>query len=90
MFQSLPWSQVYEVKHLHLQTAFINICERMGSQVLSGFHCGTVIGWLLNTPQSALSGIISGSVQEYLSAYLQYECLYLSVFFLLPTHPVSL
>ncbi|CAI9564146.1 unnamed protein product [Staurois parvus] len=53
-----------------MQTAS-NICERMGrSQELSEFKCGTVMGchlcnksiceisWLLNIPQSTLSGII--------------------------------
>ncbi|CAI9586507.1 unnamed protein product [Staurois parvus] len=53
-----------------MQTAFTNICERMGqSQELSEFKCGTVIGChlcnksireislLLNIPQSTVSGI---------------------------------
>ncbi|CAI9555042.1 unnamed protein product [Staurois parvus] len=55
-----------------MQTASINICERMGrSQELSEFKCGTVIGChlcnksiceislLLNIPQSNVSGIIT-------------------------------
>ncbi|CAI9584688.1 unnamed protein product [Staurois parvus] len=55
-----------------MQTASTNICERMGrSQELSEFNRGTVIGchlcnksihdisWLLNFPQSTVSGIIT-------------------------------
>ncbi|CAI9531546.1 unnamed protein product [Staurois parvus] len=55
-----------------MQTAFSNICERMGRlQELSEFKCGTVIGchpWnksireislLLNIPRSTVSGIIT-------------------------------
>ena len=71
VFQSLPWPQVYKIKHLGMQTAFTNICERMGrSQELSEFQRGTVIGChlcpkssheiysLLNIPQSTVSCII--------------------------------
>ncbi|CAI9583764.1 unnamed protein product, partial [Staurois parvus] len=63
---------VYKFKHLGMQTAFTNICERMGrSQELSEFKCGTGIGYhlcnkyireislLLNIPQSPVSGIIT-------------------------------
>ncbi|CAI9545476.1 unnamed protein product, partial [Staurois parvus] len=36
LFQSPPWPQVYKIKHLGMQTASTNICERMGhSQELS-------------------------------------------------------
>ncbi|CAI9616114.1 unnamed protein product [Staurois parvus] len=55
-----------------MQTASTNICERMGrSQELSEFKCGPVIGchlgnksicdisWLLNIPQSSVSGVIT-------------------------------
>ncbi|CAI9558817.1 unnamed protein product [Staurois parvus] len=55
-----------------MQTASINICERMGrSQELSDSKCGPVIGchlcnksicdisWLLNIPQSTVSGIMT-------------------------------
>ncbi|CAI9561458.1 unnamed protein product [Staurois parvus] len=55
-----------------MQTAFINICERMGrSQELSEFQHGTMIGChlcnkstreiflLLNIPRSTVSGIIT-------------------------------
>ena len=72
MFQSLPWPQVYKIKHLGMQTASTNICERMGrSQELSEFKRGTVIGChlcnksireissLLNIPRSTVSGIIT-------------------------------
>ena len=72
VFQSLPWPQVYESKHLGMQTASTNICERMArSQELSEFQRGTVIGCYLcnkssreiysqlNIPQSAVSGIIT-------------------------------
>ena len=72
MFQSLPWSQVYKFKHLGMQTASTNICERMGlSEELSKFQCGTVIGChlcnkssheissLLNIPQSTVTGVIT-------------------------------
>ncbi|CAI9561611.1 unnamed protein product [Staurois parvus] len=72
MFQSPPWPQVYKIKHLSIQTASTNICERMGrSQELSEFKCGTVIGChlciksicdislLLNIPCSTVSGIIT-------------------------------
>lgn len=35
----------YKIKHIDVQTAFTNICERMGpSQQLGEFLCGTVIG----------------------------------------------
>ena len=45
VFQSLPWPQVYKFKHLGMQTASTNICERMGrSQELSEVQRGTVIG----------------------------------------------
>ncbi|CAI9536526.1 unnamed protein product, partial [Staurois parvus] len=45
VFQSPPWPQVYKIKHLGMQTASTNICERMGrSQELSEFKRGTVIG----------------------------------------------
>ncbi len=60
------------MKHLGMQTASSNICERMGrSQELSEFQRGTVIGChlcnkfsrenssLLNIPQSTVSGIIT-------------------------------
>ncbi|CAI9610386.1 unnamed protein product [Staurois parvus] len=42
VFQSPPWPQVYKIKHLGMQTASTNICERMGcSQELSEFKHGT-------------------------------------------------
>ncbi|CAI9573462.1 unnamed protein product [Staurois parvus] len=63
---------MYKIKHLGMQTASTNICERMGrSQELSEFKRGTVIGChlcnksiheiflLLNIPQSTVSGIIT-------------------------------
>ncbi|CAI9582248.1 unnamed protein product [Staurois parvus] len=72
MFQSPPWPQVYKIKHLGMQTASTNICERMGhSKDLSEFKRGTVIGChlynksireislLLNIPRSTVSGIIT-------------------------------
>ncbi|CAI9574696.1 unnamed protein product, partial [Staurois parvus] len=72
VFQSPPWPQVYKIKHLGMQTASTNICERMGrSQELSEFKRGTMIGChlcnksiceislLLNIPRSAVSGIIT-------------------------------
>ncbi|CAI9546712.1 unnamed protein product, partial [Staurois parvus] len=72
VFQSPPWPQVYKIKHLGMQTASTNNCERMGrSQELSEFKCGTVIGChlcnksfleislLLNIPRSTVSGIIT-------------------------------
>ncbi|CAI9606531.1 unnamed protein product, partial [Staurois parvus] len=72
MFQSPPWSQVYKIKHLGMQIASTNICERMGcSQELSDSKRGPVIGghlcnksihdisWLLNIPRSTVSGIIT-------------------------------
>ncbi|CAI9539838.1 unnamed protein product, partial [Staurois parvus] len=72
VFQSPPWSQVYTVKHLGMQTASTNICERIShSQELSEFKCGTVIGChlcnksireislLLNIPWYNVSGIIT-------------------------------
>ena len=72
MFQSLPWPQVYKFKHLGMQTASTNICERMGrSEELSEFQRGTVTGFhlcnkssreissLLNIPHSAVSGIVT-------------------------------
>jgi len=72
VFQSLPWPQVFKIKHLGMQTASTNICERMGrSQEISEFMCGTVIGChlctksiheissLLNIPRSTDSGIIT-------------------------------
>ncbi|CAI9535287.1 unnamed protein product, partial [Staurois parvus] len=71
VFQSPPWPQVYKIKHLDMQTASTNICERMGrSQALSEFS-GSVIGFhlcnksiheislLLNIPRSTVSGIIT-------------------------------
>ncbi|CAI9570331.1 unnamed protein product [Staurois parvus] len=72
MFQSLPWPQVYKIKHQGMQTASTNICERMGcTQELSDSKRGTVIGChlcnksiheislLLNIPRSTVSGIIT-------------------------------
>ncbi|MEQ2306001.1 hypothetical protein AMECASPLE_003627 [Ameca splendens] len=45
MFQSLLWPQLYEIKHLGMQTVSTNICERTdGFQELSEFQRGTVIG----------------------------------------------
>ncbi|CAI9610215.1 unnamed protein product, partial [Staurois parvus] len=50
VFQSPPWPQVYKIKHLGMQTASANICERMGrSKELSEFNRGTVIGFHLGT-----------------------------------------
>lgn len=62
----------YKIKHIDMQTAFTNICERMGpSQQLGEFLCGTVIGChlcnkssceifsLLNIPQSTVHVIIT-------------------------------
>ncbi|CAI9593912.1 unnamed protein product, partial [Staurois parvus] len=71
MFQSPPWTQVYTIKPLGMQTASTNIGERMGrSQELSDSKRGPVIGghlcnksihdisWL-NIPRSTVSGIIT-------------------------------
>ncbi|CAI9563770.1 unnamed protein product [Staurois parvus] len=45
VFQSPPWPQIYNIKHLGMQTASIHICEKMGrSQELSEFKRSTVIG----------------------------------------------
>ena len=45
VFQSLPGPQVYESKHLGMQTVSTNICERMCcSQELSESQHGIVIG----------------------------------------------
>ncbi|CAI9590768.1 unnamed protein product, partial [Staurois parvus] len=65
VFQSAPWTQVYKIKPLGMQTASTNIGERMGrSQELSDSKRGPVIGchlcnksnrdisWLLNIPRS--------------------------------------
>ncbi|CAI9535493.1 unnamed protein product, partial [Staurois parvus] len=43
VFQSPPWPQVYKIKHLGMQTASTNICERMG-QELSEVKRGFVMG----------------------------------------------
>ncbi|CAI9576291.1 unnamed protein product, partial [Staurois parvus] len=72
VFQSPPWPQVYKIKHLGMQTASTNICERMGrSEELGEFKRDTVIGChlcnksiceislLLNIPRSTISGIIT-------------------------------
>ncbi|CAI9616973.1 unnamed protein product, partial [Staurois parvus] len=72
VFQSPPWTQVYTIKPLGMQTASTNIGERMGrSQELSDSKRGPVIGghlgnksirdisWLLNIPRSTVSGIIT-------------------------------
>lgn len=72
VFQSRPWPQVYKIKHLGMEAASTNICERMGpSQELSESQCGTVIGCQLcnksrreissqfKIPQSTVSGIIT-------------------------------
>ncbi|CAI9587427.1 unnamed protein product, partial [Staurois parvus] len=69
VFQSPPWPQVYKIKHLGIQTASTNICERMGcSQELSEFSHDAVIGChqsiceislQLNIPRSTVSGIIT-------------------------------
>ncbi|CAI9606362.1 unnamed protein product [Staurois parvus] len=63
---------MYKIKHLGMQTASTNICERMGrSQELSEFKRGTVkscylcnksnheISLLLNIPRSTVSAIIT-------------------------------
>ncbi|CAI9568697.1 unnamed protein product, partial [Staurois parvus] len=72
VFQTPPWPQVYKIKHLGMQTASTNICERMDcSQELSEFKRGTVIGCHLcnkiiheisllpNIPRSTVSGMIT-------------------------------
>ncbi|CAI9544945.1 unnamed protein product, partial [Staurois parvus] len=72
VFQSPPWTQVYTIKPLGMQTASTNIGERMGrSQELSDSKRGPVIGghlgnksihdisWLLNIPRLTVSGIIT-------------------------------
>ncbi|CAI9600121.1 unnamed protein product, partial [Staurois parvus] len=72
VFQSPPWPHVYKIKHLDMQTASTNLCERMGrSQKLSEFKHGTVIGCylcnksireislLINIPRSTVSGVIT-------------------------------
>ncbi|CAI9616787.1 unnamed protein product, partial [Staurois parvus] len=72
VFQSPPWTQVYTIKPLGMQTVSTNIGERMGrSQELSDSKRGPVIGghlgnksihdisWLLNIPRSTVSGIIT-------------------------------
>ncbi|CAI9623132.1 unnamed protein product, partial [Staurois parvus] len=72
VFQSPPWTHVYTIKPLGMQTASTNIGERMGrSQELSDSKRGPVIGghlgnksirdisWLLNIPRSTVSGIIT-------------------------------
>ncbi|CAI9568779.1 unnamed protein product, partial [Staurois parvus] len=72
VFQSPPWTQVYTIQPLGMQTASTNIGERMGrSQELSDSKRGPVIGghlgnksirdisWLLNIPRSTVSGIIT-------------------------------
>ena len=53
VFQSLPWPQVCQSKHLGMQTVFTNICERMSrSQELSEFQRGTVIGCHISNKSS--------------------------------------
>ncbi|CAI9564511.1 unnamed protein product, partial [Staurois parvus] len=72
VFQSPPWPQVYKIKHLSMQTASKNICERMGrTQELSKFKRGTMIGChlcnksirekslLLNIPRSTVRGTVT-------------------------------
>ncbi|KAK3522013.1 hypothetical protein QTP70_021391 [Hemibagrus guttatus] len=41
VFQSLPWPQVYKIKHLGMQTASTNIRERMGRSQLPWGRCPT-------------------------------------------------
>ncbi|CAI9623516.1 unnamed protein product, partial [Staurois parvus] len=51
VFQSPSWSQVYKIKHLSMQTASTNICERMGHSQFSELKHSTVIGChLCNKP----------------------------------------
>ncbi|CAI9533881.1 unnamed protein product [Staurois parvus] len=65
-------TSVKKIKHLGMQTASANICERMGrSQELSEFKCDTLVGChlcsksifeislFLNIPRSAVTGIIT-------------------------------
>ncbi|CAI9538885.1 unnamed protein product [Staurois parvus] len=72
VFQWPPWPLVYKIKHLGMQTASTNICERMGrSQELSEFKPGTVVGCHLcnksiceifsrkDISQSTVNGIIT-------------------------------
>ncbi|CAI9578145.1 unnamed protein product, partial [Staurois parvus] len=72
VFQSPPWPQVYNFKHLEMQTVSTNICKRLGcSQELSEFRRRAVISChlcnksiceislLLNIPLSTVSGIIT-------------------------------
>ncbi|CAI9554097.1 unnamed protein product, partial [Staurois parvus] len=72
VFQLPPWTQVYIINHLGMQTASTNIGEKMGrSQELSDSKRGPVIGchlcnksirdisWLLNIPRSTVRGIKS-------------------------------
>ena len=45
MFSSDPLPQVYKIKYLAMQSAFTDICERMGRfEELSEFKHGTVTG----------------------------------------------
>ncbi|CAI9620606.1 unnamed protein product, partial [Staurois parvus] len=45
VFHSPSWPQVYNIKHLGMQTASTKICERLGHyQELSEFKHGTLIG----------------------------------------------
>ncbi|CAI9592134.1 unnamed protein product, partial [Staurois parvus] len=70
LFQPPRWPQVYKMKHLGMQTASTNICERMGhSQELSEFKRGAMIGChlcnksirdtslILNFPRTTVSAI---------------------------------
>ncbi|CAI9561269.1 unnamed protein product [Staurois parvus] len=77
MFQSPPWPQVNKIKHLGMQPASTNICERMGRfQELSESKRGTVIGchpcnkficeisFSLNIPRSTVSAILTKWKQQ--------------------------
>ncbi|CAI9604080.1 unnamed protein product, partial [Staurois parvus] len=67
VFQSPPWPQVYKIKHLGMQTASINICERMGhSQELRECKHGTMIGChLCSNPIREISLLLKCSMVNF-------------------------
>lgn len=70
VFQSDPLLQAYTIKHLDMQSAFTNLCEKMGysEELNSSLCCDTGCHFcnilvheilsLIDTPRSTVNGII--------------------------------
>ncbi|CAI9560272.1 unnamed protein product [Staurois parvus] len=66
---------MYKIKHLGMQTASTNICERMGrSQELSEFKCGTMIGCHLCNRSIREISLLLNILRSTVSVIMYMEC----------------